>query len=424
MHPISAQLLQNITARELLPQVEAKAKNDLGNDAFPTNVLFAAVDYQGIGIRMDLSSGKATGWVYRWYAPSIDSAELLLAVKPLVGGPFILPLGTDTISRSLPFNVGTTPLIEPWVDSPEALDGSKSGGGASFIQRHPDARMALAVLLRNPAPTPNLPIGEYWLFMYTAADDTLTCLVYADSGDPLRCLSNKAPVITTLPRTIATVGELYTYDVDARGEPNPVFVLERSPSGMMIDSASGVISWVPAEGQEGLHDVSILAVNVHGSDRQEFQVQVRGGTMAPKITSSPVTEVHAGEIYVYTLAAAGTPTPTFELTRGPKGMILEAGRGILTWQPSRAESGEHDVEIVARNAVGSDTQRFVLTVVSEPRLEPIADQTTSVGNLFSIRAVADGYPAPVYALVIAPAGMTVDSMSGVIAWIPSVRDTG
>ncbi len=81
-----------------------------------------------------------------------------------------------------------------------------------------------------------------------------------------------APVITSTPVTEGFVGELYTYDIEATGYPAPHFVLLTSPSGMVIDSLTGIIEWTP--GAEGNYDVLVEAYNVAGADSQSYQITV------------------------------------------------------------------------------------------------------------------------------------------------------
>ena len=42
-----------------------------------------------------------------------------------------------------------------------------------------------------------------------------------------------------------TVGQLYSYDVNASGNPTPTYSLTISPSGMTINPTSGLIEWTP-----------------------------------------------------------------------------------------------------------------------------------------------------------------------------------
>jgi len=81
-----------------------------------------------------------------------------------------------------------------------------------------------------------------------------------------------APVITSAPVTLAAVGQLYTYDVNASGVPSPGYQLLSAPEGMVIDGISGLIEWTPTV--EGLFDVTVEAFNTEGSDTQGFTINV------------------------------------------------------------------------------------------------------------------------------------------------------
>jgi uncharacterized repeat protein (TIGR01451 family) len=89
------------------------------------------------------------------------------------------------------------------------------------------------------------------------------------------------PVIVSPPVTEATVGRPYVYDVDAVGDPPPMYALVISPSGMTIDPVTGLISWEPTVAQEGIHNVEVQASNSEGSASQSFSVDVQAGTICP-----------------------------------------------------------------------------------------------------------------------------------------------
>ena len=69
--------------------------------------------------------------------------------------------------------------------------------------------------------------------------------------------SNEAPIITSDPITTATVGVLYTYDVEATDPDGDklTYSLTVMPSGMIITSATGLIAWTPPA--EGDYDVTV-----------------------------------------------------------------------------------------------------------------------------------------------------------------------
>ena len=73
--------------------------------------------------------------------------------------------------------------------------------------------------------------------------------------------------------TYATLGQVYTYDVNAAGNPIPTYALNTFPSGVEIDPNTGIISWTPDKA--GDFDVEVVASNTEGTDFQDFTITVR-----------------------------------------------------------------------------------------------------------------------------------------------------
>ena len=89
-------------------------------------------------------------------------------------------------------------------------------------------------------------------------------------------LFNSSPVIESDPLTTAKEGVAYTYDVDAT-DPNGdtlTYSLTVSPSGMTINSTTGVITWTPTEGQVGENEVVVEVSDGNKSTTQSFTVTV------------------------------------------------------------------------------------------------------------------------------------------------------
>ncbi|GAH40970.1 unnamed protein product, partial [marine sediment metagenome] len=78
---------------------------------------------------------------------------------------------------------------------------------------------------------------------------------------------NDAPKLTSKPVTKATVGALYSYDVDA-SDPDVgdtlTYSLTVKPAGMSIDAATGLIEWTPSNAQVGANEV-VVKVADNGS---------------------------------------------------------------------------------------------------------------------------------------------------------------
>jgi hypothetical protein len=422
--PLQAQLFEKVTVKEILPTVINRAHVEFASDAVLTNALFFGFEYQGIKLEFDVATGRATGWLYRLYSPSQDSAAYYIGARiPLIGDQAVkLPL--DTITQYFPVTLGIAQMTEPWVDSDVALQGSKDGGAETFLQSHPDATVPLTFVINNPVQNRYIPQGQYWFFRYTAKDDTLTCLVHASSGLPFRCITGNAPAITSLPKTTARVGQLYSYDVQAFGEPAPVYTLATAPSGMTIDAMGGQIRWTPAAGQEGLQDVTVVASNPSGSDMQSFQITVSGAASGPTVSSTPVTEAEAGKQYSYQVTVNGTPPIAYALAEKPQGMIIEPGRGTVLWTPTRAQAGPHPVRITVTNSAGTGEQSYTLEVYKSPIISAVPKQLIGPNKPFWYQTIVDARPDPVFAINAGPTGLAIHPESGLITWTPTDQQLG
>jgi hypothetical protein len=419
-----AQLLEQIRAKEALSYVVDKARTDFAADAQLTHALFYGVEYQGVRLELDITTGKANGWVYRFYSTGLDVAQWFIGVKVPIIGYQAFQFNLDTLAVTVPVTFGGAALDNEWVDSDQALQGSKDGGADMFLQQHADARVLLALVLNNTLQNNFIPTGKYWLLRYGSAADTLNCLVHAQTGLAYRCIGGNAPQITSLPRTTARVGELYLYTVTAWGAPAPTFALTTSPSGMTIHAQSGEMRWTPSAGQEGPHSVTVEAVNSSGSDTQSFTINVQSSASTPRITSTPVSEAIAGKQYVYQVTTTGDPAPQYSLVQHPPGMIINASRGTINWSPLRAHAGQHAVHVRATNAGGSDDQEFTLEVYTAPIIAPISNKVTGPNLPFWYSVDVDARPAPRFTLNMGPANLTIDENSGYITWTPSDAQLG
>jgi hypothetical protein len=128
------------------------------------------------------------------------------------------------------------------------------------------------------------------------------------------------PAIISTPTTNGRPGELYVYDVDAVGAPNPTYQLIVNPAGMMIDPTSGVIEWTPAAA--GSEPVTVRAISSSGTDDQSFTIDVSVPPDCPadmisywkldEAAGPPYEDYYAGN----DATCAGCPTPTAGIVNG------------------------------------------------------------------------------------------------------------
>lgn len=161
---------------------------------------------------------------------------------------------------------------------------------------------------------------------------------------------NDAPVIISAAVVTATEDETYSYEVSATDEENDVlqWSLTTAPEGMIIDSATGVITWTPAE------TVTSEAVVVEVSDgefndTQSFTVAVTAVNDAPVITEGEATALVTDEDTATTLTLNATDVDTDSAsliwtidTDALNGAAIVSGTGAsqtVTYTPTANFSG-------------------------------------------------------------------------------------
>ncbi len=237
-------------------------------------------------------------------------------------------------------------------------------------------------------------------------------------------LTAAAPVITSTPLLTAAVGAGYGYDVNAVDAPADVltYSLPAAPLGMAIDPATGLIAWTPT-------GVGSFPVTVQVTDQtalfstQPFTIVVSAAPVntSPSITSSP------------SLTATDSPGDTliFALTQGPAGMSMSAA-DLITWTPTLAQVGGQPVSVQVTDQGGLFAQQAFTVTVSLPPNNPPSFTSTPVLTAralspYSYDANAtdpDAGAVLTFSLPAAPAGMTINPTTGVIAWTPAAGQVG
>jgi len=108
-------------------------------------------------------------------------------------------------------------------------------------------------------------------------------------------LFNSSPVIESTPATTTKEGAVYTYDVEAT-DPNGdtlTYSLTNSPTGMTINSTTGVITWTPAAA--GSFDVTVEVSDGSKSATQSFTITVDETLLTSIVVLPPNMTLEIGE---------------------------------------------------------------------------------------------------------------------------------
>ena len=122
----------------------------------------------------------------------------------------------------------------------------------------------------------------------TAAGDYDVIVKVSDNGSPVKSITqsftihvgqpspaNQPPIITSTAITTATVGQAYSYDVEATdpdGDTLTYFLV--GPAGMTIDFLTGLITWTPTT--SGNYNVIVSVSDGALFDTQSFTIIVQG----------------------------------------------------------------------------------------------------------------------------------------------------
>jgi len=245
---------------------------------------------------------------------------------------------------------------------------------------------------------------------------------------------NQAPYFTTTPPTRAAVGARYSYDAEVL-EPDGdavTFTLANGPSGALIDSVTGALTWDFA--LLGSYPVEVRAEDGRGGRATQRYTLVVGTPMTnptiPRLYGSPAAVAAVDRLYFYQPALDNpdvSETVTFTLPTAPSGMTIDATTGRVEWTPTTAQVGTHMVELQADDGNGGFASQLWSVdvyaelpnrppvVVSSPTFEAVLDEVYS----YAVQAVDPDRDPVSFSLVSPPAGMSIDPLTGELTWTPT-----
>ena len=261
---------------------------------------------------------------------------------------------------------------------------------------------------------------------------------------------NPAPVLPplnleTVPDTAAIVNSLYSYQLpDGLG-----LNLTTAPDGMTVDD-NGLLEWTPDETQLGIHDIVIEVTDTDGNTVvQSWQLEVGNQginrspvivtttdpefeNQPPEILSTPRISTRSGKTYFYQLEAIDPDSDAlnFELVNAPSGMEITQG-GLLSWSPTVADFGYHDVSVAVGDGLWQTVQSWDLfvsdrTTNESPSIISVPNTVTNTERLYQYQL--EGFDGDgdrlLWSLDEAPSGMVIDPGTGMLTWQPTVEQIG
>jgi hypothetical protein len=189
--------------------------------------------------------------------------------------------------------------------------------------------------------------------------------------------------------------------------------LVSGPALMTIDPDTGVVSWENPLPSFSAYSVTIRATNSVGSGTATFSLAVYS---VPKIGAIADITIVGGQPYSLTpVLVKGIPAPEWSLAEAPEQMTINSQTGVINWPAPGPEDSVHTVTVQASNTVGSSTVTYQIRVMLPPVIEPMANDTVHEGTAYQKSILLSQGTAPLtFALLGAPAGMSIDAATGLI----------
>lgn len=230
-------------------------------------------------------------------------------------------------------------------------------------------------------------------------------------------IAGYAPAFTTaaaLPD--APLNASYSAAIAATGKPAPAYSVASGslPAGLALASSGAIAGTATAAGSSTFLGA---ATNSAGADYRSFTIAV---TSAPVLTTAtlPVAS-NAGSAYAGTLAASGSPAPTFSWSGQPAGLTLSSAGSL--GGSTTAAAGDYTVIITVANRAGSSTYARTLTVAAPPAITTAALPNATTGSSYSQAIAYTGSAVTSWTLNSGalPAGLSLNTSTGVVSGTPT-----
>jgi hypothetical protein len=225
-----------------------------------------------------------------------------------------------------------------------------------------------------------------------------------------------APTITSVDNTHVVSGTGGTFQVTATGTLSFIYSIEDALSDVSIDSSNGTMTiagTIPA----GIYTYTVTVSNGISPDAaQAFTLTVTEAPVLPSITSQSGTSVISGTGGSYQLTVTGSTPVLYSITDAPSGVGINSANGLMTIDAT-TPAGTYTFTVTAENSAGTTSQTFNLTVTPAPVAPAITSSNSKgvisgTGGIYQVTTT--GTTPITYSISGAPAGVSIDSSSGIM----------
>jgi hypothetical protein len=275
--------------------------------------------------------------------------------------------------------------------------------------------------------------------------------VYSSTALTLQLvIVNGPPVLDPIANQVVneqTLLSLTAHATDPDAGQTLTFSLDSAPPGVAINAASGLLTWTPTEAQgPGVYTITVRVTDNGSpsmSDTKSFQVTVNEVNLPPVLSSVPASAtIPEQAAYTFTATATDPDIPINTLTFSlqgtvPAGASIDPNTGVFTWTPTEAQgpgSYSFQVRVTDNGSPSLFDEKTIGITVTEGNLPPVlggvpAGALVPVQTTYGFTATATDPDLPTNILTFSlqgtvPAGASINSSSGVFAWMPTAAQAG
>ena len=247
---------------------------------------------------------------------------------------------------------------------------------------------------------------------------------------------NEAPSFEITTPGTPHVGKGFTHQLKA-SDPDTgdglIYSLISGPTGMTIEPVSGELRWTPTAPQAGARPVTVSVTDLRGLSQTQTLTFVVPANSLPMYVSTPITSAIATEEYRYDVDAtdADGDLLSYSLLTKPAGMTIDAMTGVIRWVPTSTQGGTTTISVSVKDPYSAGVAQTFSLVVTLPVNHAPTFTTTPVtaialGQRYQYDALASDEDGDVlnFMLSVAPLGMAVDTVTGMIIWQPRTDQVG
>ena len=211
---------------------------------------------------------------------------------------------------------------------------------------------------------------------------------------------NSGLAITSAASASATSGTAFSFAVTAVGTPTPTISRAGTlPPGISFTAnanGTATLSGTPTAAAKGAYPITFTARNSTGTASQAFVLTVNN---TPAFSSAATATETSGTAFTFTVNTTGYPTAALSAAGLPAGASFsDNGNGTGSLSGTTAVAvGTYPITFTAKNAGGTTTQAFSLTVrapgtVLVPTFTSPASASATAGTAFSFPVTTVGSP--------------------------------